>query len=147
MHLRNTSAMASSGVKRLSHSACALFVMALVCASFPGCETPATGRAELSSETTASTSAPVNEDAGRLIIHRSPDLKEALLLSIDGTRVSTVRMGDSYNAPLSPGEHIVSAILEPNELNLQPTQKRLIVAKGQTYTFTAMWQGETLVLR
>lgn len=45
-----------------------------------------------------------------------------------------------------PGQHILSVILRPNQLNLRPTQKRLTVIKGQTYTLTASWQDETLVL-
>jgi hypothetical protein len=57
-----------------------------------------------------------------------------------------VREGDTYTGPLSSGQHVLSVIAEPNQLNLSPTVKRLTVKKGQTYTFTAMWQGNTLGL-
>ena len=89
-----------------------------------------------------------NKDAGRLIIRRAADFGSAedLIVSIDGVKVSQVREGDTYTGPLSPGQHVLSVIAEPNQLNLSPTVKRLTVKKGQTYTFTAMWQGNTLVL-
>jgi hypothetical protein len=67
-------------------------------------------------------------------------------VSIDGARVGGLSMGETYRGPLSPGQHVISVILRPNELNLPPTKKTLTVVKGQTYTFTAMWQGQTVVL-
>jgi hypothetical protein len=68
-------------------------------------------------------------------------------VSIDGVSVGPLSMGETYRGSLSPGQHVVSVILRPNQLNLAPTKKTLTVVKGQTYTLTAMWQGETVVLR
>ena len=68
-------------------------------------------------------------------------------VKIDGVRVGALSMGETYRGSLSPGQHVVSVILRPNQLNLAPTKKTLTVVKGQTYALTAMWQGETVVLR
>ena len=70
-----------------------------------------------------------------------------LNVSIDGKPVGDVSPGQTYNGSLSPGVHVVSVLLQPNELNLSPTTKRITVEKGQTYTYTAMWQGDSVVLR
>ena len=127
-------------MKKINYHSCALLIAALACATFSGCQTSTT--ASSGSAMTVAT----NTDAGRLVINRAPNLGETLFVSIDGVKVSQVRKGDTYTGPLSPGQHVLSVILEPNHLNLPPTVKRLTVKKGQTYTFTAMWQGESLVL-
>ncbi len=68
-------------------------------------------------------------------------------VKIDGTRVGALSMGETYRGSLSPGQHAISVILRPNQLNLPATKKTLTAVKGQTYTLTAMWQGQTVVLR
>jgi hypothetical protein len=92
--------------------------------------------------------APTSQDAARLIIRRAANMGSGLFLDIkiDGVRVGALGMGQTYRGPLSPGQHVVSVILRPNRLNLAPSKKNLTVVKGQTYTFTAMWQGQTVVL-
>lgn len=94
------------------------------------------------STTTASTA-----DAAQLTINRAPNLGEILVITIDGGQKSTVRVGDSFKTTLAPGSHVISALLEPNQLNLAPTKKTLEVKKDQSYTLTAAWEGDTLVLR
>lgn len=69
-----------------------------------------------------------------------------LEVSIDGARVGVLSMGQTYRGSLAPGQHVVSVLLQPNQLNLAPTKKTLTVVKGQTYMLTAMWQGQTIVL-
>ena len=86
-------------------------------------------------------------DAARLVIKRAPNLVETVFLSIDGARVSEIRMGDSYNGSLSPGNHVISVLLEPNQLNLTPTKKSLTAERGETYTYTVAWKGESVVLQ
>ena len=68
-------------------------------------------------------------------------------IDIDGASVGSTGVGEIYRGSLSPGQHVVSVLLRPNRLNLPRTQKTLTVEKGQTYTLTAMWQGNTVVLR
>ena len=67
-------------------------------------------------------------------------------VSIDGVRKGVLSEGETYKGALSPGQHVITVILQPNQLNLPPTKKTLTVAKGQTYTLTAMWQGNSVVL-
>ena len=67
-------------------------------------------------------------------------------VSVDGQNVGTLGVGETYRGTLSAGQHVVSVLLRPNQLNLPPTKKTLTVVKGQTYTLTAMWQGQTVVL-
>jgi hypothetical protein len=68
-------------------------------------------------------------------------------VSVDGKRVGSAGTGQTYKGSLSPGPHVVSVILKPNEMNLSPTTKRITVQKGQTYTYTAEWDGNTLALK
>jgi len=116
-----------------------VLVVALMCAAVVGCQN---GSTTSGSATTAAT----NSDSGRLIIHRAANLAETLIVSIDGTKVSELAVGNTYTGSLAPGAHVLSVILEPNQLNLKPTVKHLTVEKGQTYTFTAAWKGDTFVL-
>ena len=68
-------------------------------------------------------------------------------IKIDGANVATLSMGQTYTGALSPGQHVISVLLRPNQLSLAPTKKTLTAVKGQTYDMTAMWQGQTVVLR
>jgi hypothetical protein len=88
------------------------------------------------------------KNAGRLIIQRVANLgtAEVLYVSIDGRQVAALPRGQTYSGSLSPGQHVVSVLAMPNALNLRPTQKPLTVQAGQTYSLTAMWQGNRLVL-
>ncbi len=78
----------------------------------------------------------------------TPNLGTGLFLDIkiDGVSVGSIGVGETYRGPLSPGQHKVSVLLRPNQLSLSPTRKSFTVAKGQTYTLTAAWHGETVVL-
>jgi hypothetical protein len=70
-----------------------------------------------------------------------------LNVSIDGAQVATLVEGRSYNGTLSAGRHVLTLSVDPNLGGIPPTTKRLTVQKGQTYSFTAMWSGQRLVLR
>ena len=118
-----------------------ILLVAVFSCLFSACQSETT-TSSAGSPTTAATT-----DAAQLTIVRAPNLSEILVVTIDGGKPSTVRMGDSFKTSLSPGQHVISAILEPNQLNLEPTKTTLNVKKGQSYTYTAAWQGDTLVLR
>ena len=81
-------------------------------------------------------------NGGQLIIYRAANLGETLFVTIDGVAKGQVRRGDTYTGALSPGQHVLSVILQPNNLNLPPTVKKLTIEKGKTYAFTAMWAGD-----
>lgn len=122
---------------------CGLLIVALGFTIFSGCETKGTG----ASSSTSSASTMASADSGRLVIRRIPNLGGWILnVSIDGKQVRSVRKGQTYNDSLSAGPHVVSVLLTPNNLNLAPTEKRITVEKGQTYTFTAMWRRRVLTL-
>jgi len=128
-------------MKNHKYYGCGLLIVALAYATLSGCETSGTG---------ASTTAPASstKNAGRLIIQRAANMGTGLVLnvSIDGKQVAAVPRGQTYSGSISPGQHVVSVLLVPNQLNLRPTQKRLSVQAGQTYSFTAMWQGNRVLL-
>jgi hypothetical protein len=126
---------------------CALLILALTlaCAGLSGCETTGT----VAGGSAAPVAAPPSQNAARLIIRRAPNLGIGLFLSvsIDGAKLTDLGYGETYDGALSPGQHVLSVIVRPNLLYLSPTEKSLTAEKGQTYTLTAMWQGERLVLR
>jgi hypothetical protein len=129
-------------MKKINCFNCGLIILALGVTILSGCGT--TGSS--SNATTTTTTASAN--SGRLVINRAANMGSALFLnvSIDGKHVGSFGEGSGYNGYLSEGPHVVSVILEPNQLNLPPTKKSITVQKGHTYTFTAMWQGDSVVL-
>jgi hypothetical protein len=141
------SVKAVSNKKKFNYHGYAFLItaLALTSAALSGCETsgtPATGA-------TTSVAGPASQSAARLIIRRGANMGTGLFLDIDidGASVGTIGIGKTYRGSLSPGQHVVSVLLRPNKLNVPRTQKTLIVEKGQTYTLTAIWQGNTVVLR
>jgi hypothetical protein len=131
-------------MKKSCYNCYVLLMAAVACAGLAGCETSGTA----GPGATASVTAPASQDAARLVIRRAANMGTGLFLdvSVDGRNVGTLGVGETYRGTLSPGQHVVSVLLRPNQLNLPPTQKTLTVVKGQTYRFTAMWQGQTVVL-
>src|ERR1043166_2234267 len=97
----------------------------------------------------ASPAAPPGSNPGRLIIYRAANLGTGLFLdvNIDGVNAGTIGMGQTYTGSLSPGKHEISVLLRPNLLYLSRTKKTLMVESWKPYPFTAMWQGQDLILR
>ena len=124
------------GMKRYKYHICGLLIVALAFFTFSGCQT----------SSTASMAAP-SKNAGRLTIERAANFGSDLSLnvSIDGAQVAGLVMGRSYNGTLSPGQHVISLSVSPYRY-MPPSTKRLTVQAGQTYSFTAMWKGQRLVL-
>ena len=135
-------------MKNHKYYGCGLLIVALACATLSGCETSGAGASSTASASMASMPASSSKNAGRLIIQRAANMGSGLVLnvSIDGKRVAALPRGQTYSGSISPGQHVVSVLLVPNQLNLPPTQKPLSVQAGQTYNFTAMWQGDRVVL-
>jgi hypothetical protein len=130
-------------MKRYHYHICGLVIVALACFIFSGCQTSSTG----ASGSTASVAAP-SKNAGRLTIQRAANFGENLVLnvSIDGAQVASLVEGRSYHGTLSPGQHVISLNVTPNLGEFRTTPKRLTVQAGQTYSFTAMFKGQRLVL-
>jgi hypothetical protein len=80
------------------------------------------------------------------VVHRQADLGVGLILSVDGAKVAEVRVGDTYTGSLTPGRHVVTALPVPNQVNQAAASMTVSVVSGQTYSFTAVRQGEMVVL-
>jgi len=52
----------------------------------------------------------------------------------------------SYNGPLSAGEHVISVNVTPSQARSGTATKRLTVEPGQTYSFTATWTNGRVAL-
>jgi predicted small secreted protein len=111
------------------------FILALACTALVGCATsPGTAQNI--------------KGGGRLIIVRSANMGEdlAVSLTIDGVHVTDIEFNRTYDAPLAEGQHVLSVVSMPRQIGA-PTQTRLMVKKGQTYRFTAVWNGQRLTLQ
>ena len=85
---------------------------------------------------------------GRLTVKRVANFGErvSLAISVDGKEVARLVEGRSYDGYLAPGQHVISATVVPNMVNSPVWQKEINVQSGQTYSFTAIWQGQKMVL-
>ena len=70
----------------------------------------------------------------------------SLSLSIDGKEVARLGEGQSYDGFVSPGRHVISATITPNLVYSPVWRKEVSVQNGQAYSFTAIWQGQKMVL-
>ena len=130
-------------MKKSNYFRCGLLIVALGFTIFAGCGTSGT------SASSSTTAAPAGKaSAATLVVNRAANMGSGLFLhvSVDRKHVGLLSPGQSYNGSLSPGAHVVSVILEPNDLNLSPTKKSITAQKGRTYTYTAMWDGNILRL-
>jgi hypothetical protein len=119
-------------MKKYDYYICGLLV-ALACFTFSGCETTNTG---------------ASGSTANLTVQRGPKFGERSVLAVivDGARVASVVTGQSYNGTLSPGQHVISVSASGPERGASPT-KTIMAQAGQTYSFTATWQGKHLVLQ
>ena len=110
--------------------------LACACLIFTGCATNQPGAA----------TAPPN--SGHLLVYRVPNFGTDLflVLSVDGKDVGSFTEGRNYNGYLPAGQHLITARVDPNRTSARPGRKTLTVQAGQTYSFTAAWSGENLVL-
>jgi hypothetical protein len=85
---------------------------------------------------------------GHLIVNRVANFGDGLVLSlsVDGAEVARLGEGQNYDGHLSPGQHVVSAIVVPNLVDATTWRKTMNIKTGQTYSFTAIWQGQNVVL-
>jgi hypothetical protein len=116
-----------------------IHILSLACACLisVGCATTQPG---------AATAPPPN--SGHLIVTRAANFGTdlGLVLSIDGKDVGSFTEGRSYSGYLPAGQHVIIARVDPNPGGKRPGRKTLTVQTGQTYSYTAAWSGENLVL-
>ena len=109
--------------------------LACACLIFTGCQAgPGTA------------TAPPN--SGHLLVYRVPNFGTDLflVLSVDGKNVGSFGEGRNYDGYLPAGQHVLTARVDPNRTSARPGRKTLTVQAGQTYSFTAAWSGQNLVL-
>jgi hypothetical protein len=86
--------------------------------------------------------------AGRLVIVRSAALGPTIVgLRIDGVEMTKITFNRRYDAPLAAGEHVLTVYPLPSLEGARPTQTKLNVQSGKTYTFTAARDDIQIVLK
>ena len=121
-------------MKKYSSITC---IVSLACAGliFTGC---ATNQA----------TAPIPANSGHLLINRVANFGSdlSLIVSIDGKDVGSFTEGRGYSGYLTAGQHQIIIRVDPNPGGKRPGRLTLTVQAGQTYSYTAGWSGESLVL-
>ena len=114
-----------------------IYIVSLACAGliFTGC---ATNQA----------TAPIPANSGHLLINRVANFGSdlSLVVSIDGKDVGSFTEGRGYSGYLTAGQHQIIIRVDPNPGGKRPGRLTLTVQAGQTYSYTAGWSGESLVL-
>jgi len=92
--------------------------------------------------------APIPANSGHLIVTRVANFGAdlGLVLSVDGKDVGSFTEGAQYSGYLSAGQHRLTARVDPNRTGTAPARKTVTVQAGQTYSYTAAWSGQKLVL-
>jgi hypothetical protein len=87
------------------------------------------------------------QSGGRLIVMRVPNFgwNVVLNLKIDGRTVANVVQGRRYDHFVPAGRHVLTISAVPNTYYSEPTSTVLNVHSGQTYVFTALWDGSNRV--
>ena len=85
---------------------------------------------------------------GRLVIMRSATLGPTIVgLKIDGKEAAQITYNRRYDAPLAAGAHTLTVYPVVSLRGAKPTEVRVNVEPGKTYTFTAARQDIQLVLQ
>ena len=85
-----------------------------------------------------------SEDDARLVVSRPANFGtfQYLNLFVDGVHVADLGVGQSYDALLPPGQHVLSVSTTPQIYRYTaPTQRRVNAEPGKTYAFTAFWKN------
>ena len=80
----------------------------------------------------------------RIIVRRAADFGTIryLHLYIDGVPVTTLGLNEGFEAIVRPGRHIFSSATSPGSYTRsQVMHRRVTLRPGQTYAFTALWEG------
>jgi hypothetical protein len=88
------------------------------------------------------------QSGGRLIVMRIPNFgwNIVLNLKIDGRTVANVVQGRRYDHSIPAGRHVLTVSAVPNAYFSEPTSTVLNIRSGQTYVFTALWDGSNRVV-
>ena len=118
-----------------------LFSVACACLALAACTTSQTGTS--STGTTAASSG----SGARLIVHRTASFGAGFLtLTLDGKQVANVQLGQTYDAYISAGQHVLTGVHTPNISAQRPASVTFTAEKGKTYSFIAQWQDKDVIL-
>ncbi len=84
-----------------------------------------------------------------LMIFRGADFGNqiGLSISIDGIPITTLSWGEGYRAVVRPGRHQLTVTDTPSPYGkTKLTHRTVNFAAGQNYSFTALWDVETILL-
>lgn len=84
-----------------------------------------------------------------LAVFREADYgsQNGLSLYIDGIPITTLVRGEGYRAIVRPGRHILTVTNTPSPYGKTKfTNRTIVLAPGQNYAFTAIWDVETINL-
>ena len=124
-------------MKILNHVSGKLIMVAIAC-SFAA-STPIQARVARSNSASAR-----SENGARLIVSRAANFGtfQYLILFVDGVQVADLGLGQSYDAVLPPGQHVLSVSTTPQIYRrIPPTQRRVNLEPGETYAFTGFWKN------
>ena len=86
--------------------------------------------------------------AGRLIIVRAVNLSSTIVgLKIDGVQMAPIVYNRQYDAPIAAGSHVLTVYPVVSREGARPTERRLNVEPGKTYTLTAKRADIEIVLQ
>jgi hypothetical protein len=96
----------------------------------------------------APTPAQGHQPAGRLVIVRSASLGPTIVgLKIDGVETAKITYNRRYDTSLAAGEHVLTVYPLPSLEGARPTETKVNVQPGKTYTFTAARDDIQIVLK
>ena len=85
---------------------------------------------------------------GRLVIKRAANLGPTIVgLKIDGAQTDQISYNRTYNAPIAAGSHVLTVYPVVSREGAKPTETRVNVEAGKTYTFTAAREDIQIVLK
>lgn len=84
-----------------------------------------------------------------LAIFREADYgyQNGLSIYLDGIPITTLARGEGYKAIVRPGRHLLTVANTPSPYGKTKfTQRAIDLAPGQNYSFTAIWEVETILI-
>jgi hypothetical protein len=124
-------------MKILNYVSDKLMILVIAC-SFAA-STPIQARVARSNSASAR-----SEDDARLVVSRAANFGtfQYLNLFVDGVHVADLGLGQSYDALLPAGPHVLSVSTTPQIYRrTPPTQRRINAEPDKTYAFTAFWKN------
>ena|GEM_PF-5337728 len=93
-------------------------------------------------------SSQTDNGAGRLVIRRSASLGPTVVgLKIDGAEMTKITFNRTYNEPIASGPHTLTVYPVISLEGARPSDTKLTVEPGKTYTFTVVRQDIQLILK